>query len=54
MGALVYFTKIIEWEFPGFSVEKCFDKLCKLHDKIEQHGFIDSIEHRFLIVAYKC
>ena len=29
VGALVWFARIIEWEFPGFSVEKC---LPRLHD----------------------
>ena len=53
MGVLVYFAKIIEWEFPGFSVESCFDKLCKLQKEIEEKGFIDGIEHRFFIVARK-
>lgn len=25
-GAFVWFAHIIEWEFPEFSVDKCFDK----------------------------
>ena len=33
LGALVYFAKIIEWEFPGFSVNNCFDQLIYLHDE---------------------
>lgn len=53
IGALVYFAKIIEWEFPGFSVEGCFDMLCKLHFEIEEKGFVEGTEHRFLIVARK-
>lgn len=36
IGALVYFAKIIEWEFPDFSVEKCFEKLCKLQSILEE------------------
>lgn len=27
VGALVWFARIIEWEFPGFSVDSCFDRL---------------------------
>lgn len=53
VGALVYFAKIIEWEFQGFSVERCFEKLLELHSRIESNGFVESMEHRFLIVAKK-
>ncbi|GGH09395.1 class I SAM-dependent methyltransferase [Paenibacillus segetis] len=53
IGALVYYAKIIEWEFPDFSVERCFEQLCLLHEKVEQNGFIETIEHRFLICALK-
>lgn len=53
IGALVYFATIIEWEFPGFSVEKCYDRLCRLQGKLAQDGYIESNEHRFLIIAVK-
>ncbi|WP_199618223.1 class I SAM-dependent methyltransferase [Paenibacillus alkalitolerans] len=53
VGALVYFAKVIEWEFPGFSVDRCYDKLCFLQEQVEQQGCIQSTEHRFLIVARK-
>ncbi|NFE93534.1 class I SAM-dependent methyltransferase [Clostridium botulinum] len=53
IGAIVYFAKIIEWEFPNFSVENCFDKLCKLNEEINVKGYIESIEHRFIIVCRK-
>lgn len=53
VGALVYFAKIIEWEFPNFSVNNCFRRLCDLQLSIEQQGFIESTEHRFIIVAQK-
>lgn len=51
VGALVYYAKIISWEFPGFSVERCFDTLYSLHKQIEQQGYVQTNEHRFLIVA---
>ncbi|GJM83496.1 hypothetical protein HMSSN139_59920 [Paenibacillus sp. HMSSN-139] len=51
VGALVYFAKIIEWEFTGFSVDRCFDKLCELQNKVEQTGHASSREHRFVILA---
>jgi len=53
VGALVYYAKIIEWEFPNFTVDNCFKQLCELQLLIEQQGFIESIEHRFIIVAKK-
>ncbi|WP_232729813.1 class I SAM-dependent methyltransferase [Paenibacillus phocaensis] len=51
IGALVYYAKIIEWEFAGFSVERCFEKLCELQDQLEQTGYVSSREHRFMILA---
>lgn len=53
IGALVYFAKIIEWEFPNFSVEACFDKLSLCQKEIEEKGYLQGTEHRFLIVAKK-
>lgn len=50
-GALVYFAKIIQWEFPGFSVEKCFKELCALEEVRKKKGYIEGTEHRFFIVA---
>lgn len=51
VGAIVFWAKIIEWSFPGFSVERNFDRLCALQDDINQNGFISDSEHRFIIVA---
>jgi len=51
IGALVYFAKIIEWEFPDFSVEKCIDRLYDLEELREKQGFVESTEHRFILVA---
>ncbi len=53
VGAIVYFAKIIEWEFPDFSVDNCFEELCRLNEVIEDKGYIESIEHRFVIVCEK-
>ncbi|MBO9607960.1 MAG: methyltransferase domain-containing protein [Paenibacillaceae bacterium] len=54
VGALVYFAKVIEWEFPGFSVQACLDKLFKLQAKVDRDGVVTSRGHRFLLVAAKC
>jgi len=53
VGALVYFAKIIEWEFPGFSVDACFEKLCECQNEISKNRFIQGTEHRFIIAARK-
>lgn len=51
VGAIVYFAKVIEWEFPGFSVDNCFDKLCKIHEELKEKPYIESYEHRYIVVA---
>lgn len=53
VGAFVWFARIIEWEFPGFSVDGCFERLWKLQERIEKTGKIEGTIHRFLIVAEK-
>jgi hypothetical protein len=53
VGAFVWFARIIEWEFPGFSVKKCFDKLLKMQEVIDKNGFVEGTIHRYLIVAKK-
>ncbi|MGO1369195.1 hypothetical protein [Senegalia sp. (in: firmicutes)] len=53
VGTLVYFAKVIEWEFPNFSVDSCFRNLCRLQKKLEKKGFVVGTEHRFIIVGRK-
>ncbi len=53
VGALVYFAKIVEWEFPNFSVNNSLDSLCQIQKEIEKKGFVQGKEHRFIIVAQK-
>lgn len=53
VGALVWFARIIEWEFPGFSVESCFDNLCKAQQILDEKGAIEASTHRYLLVALK-
>lgn len=47
------FARIIEWEFPGFSVDRCFDRLLKLQRRIEREGRITGTTHRYLLAANK-
>ncbi len=53
VGAFVWFARIIEWEFPGFSVERCFDRLLKMQETIDEKGSVRGTIHRYLIVARK-
>lgn len=53
VGAFVWFAHIIEWEFPGFSVDRCFDRLLKMQEKLSKDGKLEGTIHRYLIVAKK-
>ena len=53
VGAFVWFARIIEWEFPGFSVDSCFDRLLQMQKTIERDGRIVGTTHRYLIAARK-
>lgn len=53
VGAFVWFARIIEWEFPGFSVDSCFERLLKAHELIERSGKLEGTIHRYLIIAQK-
>ena len=52
-AALVWFAKIIEWEFVDFSVDRCFEKLLYVEKEIAQKGFVCGNIHRFYFVAKK-
>lgn len=51
VGAFVWFAHIIEWEFPDFSVDKCFEQLLKMQKIVEDKGKVEGTIHRYLIVA---
>jgi Methylase involved in ubiquinone/menaquinone biosynthesis len=53
IGAFVWFARIIEWEFPGFSVDRCFDKLLEMQALLERDGAVEGTIHRYLLVARK-
>lgn len=53
VGALVWFARIIEWEFPGFSVDTCFDRLLEAQRILEEQGKVEGTIHRYLLVARK-
>ncbi len=53
VGALVWFARIIEWEFPGFSVDAHLPALERAQALIEQNGSVTGRTHRFWLVARK-
>ena len=53
VGALVWFARIIQWEFPNFSVDTHLDNLIKAQQILEEHSSIDGMIHRFLLVTQK-
>ena len=53
VGAFVWFAHIIEWEFQGFSVDRCFEQLLTMQETIEKDGEVIGTTHRYLIIAEK-
>jgi len=53
VGALVWFARIIQWEFPGFSVDTHLDNLLNAQTVLEKQGSVDGKIHRFLLIAQK-
>ena len=53
VGALVWFARIIAWEFPGFSVDRCLDRLLQAQTILEAKGVIQGQTHRFLLICAK-
>ena len=53
VGALVWFARIIQWEFPVFAVDTHLDGLMKAQTVLEEKGSVDGSIHRFLLVAQK-
>ena len=53
VGALVWFARILPWEFPDFSVDTHLENLLNAQHILEETGSIDATTHRFLLVAQK-
>ena len=53
VGALVWFARIIQWEFPGFSVDTHLEGLKKAQEILEKEGCVQGRIHRFLLAARK-
>lgn len=53
VGALVWFARIIEWEFPGFTVDGSLDRLLHAQRILEEKGVIQGQIHRFFLLCAK-
>lgn len=53
VGALVWFARVLPWEFPDFSVDTHLEKLLNAQRILEETGCIEGRTHRFLLVAQK-
>jgi SAM-dependent methyltransferase len=53
VGALVWFARIIQWEFPCFSVDTHLENLLNAQKILDEKGSVDGSIHRFLLVAQK-
>ena len=53
VGALVFLAKILEWEYPGFTVKTHMDKLLDCQKEIDEKGYLQATGHRVIIVAKK-
>lgn len=52
-GALIWFARVLPWEFAGFSVDTHIQNLMKAQHIMENEGYIEGKTHRFLLVARK-
>ncbi len=52
-SALVWFARVIPWEFTDFSVDACFENLLEAEKQIREKGFVEGLVHRFYFVMRK-
>lgn len=53
IGALVWFARIIEWEFPSFSVDSNLAQIENAQRQMEINGSVSGRTHRFLLICQK-
>ncbi|MBR3927590.1 MAG: class I SAM-dependent methyltransferase [Clostridia bacterium] len=53
IGALVWFARIIEWEFSGFSVDRNLAQIENAQRQIAENGSVSGRTHRFFMVCKK-
>lgn len=53
VGALVFYLKAIPWVVPGFTVEEYLGPLFKLHERVQQQGYVDFQSNAAFLIARK-
>ena len=53
IGAIVYYLRMIPWQFPDFTLDKYRDRLFKIHQQIQVKGSLKIQSHRFYFEALK-
>jgi SAM-dependent methyltransferase len=53
IGAVVYYLKAIPWQIDDFSIEKYYDRLMEISERIQREGAFAVKEHRFFLEAQK-
>lgn len=51
IGALVYYLKAIPWQVQEFNVDNYLEKLYDIHRYIQEKGYFDVQQHRFILKA---
>lgn len=51
VGALIYYLKAVSWQVPNFTVDAFKDQLYDIYLLIEEKGFFEVKQHRFIIKA---
>ncbi len=51
MEAFIWFARVIPWEFAGFSVDACYDRLLAAEAILHRDGRIRGTVHRYCIAA---
>jgi hypothetical protein len=51
IGACIYYLKAIPWQVPGFEVDKYMERLYDIHLTIQNQGYFEVKQHRFVLKA---
>lgn len=50
---LIWLAKVLPWEFPDFTCERCAEQLRQAQRLVEEHGRLSGSYHRFLLLGRK-
>ncbi|MCY3414649.1 MAG: class I SAM-dependent methyltransferase [Candidatus Heimdallarchaeota archaeon] len=53
IGAIIFYINAIPWQFKPFDFDSLSVKLSKIHDIIQELGYLQTKSHRFFIMAQK-